>query len=107
MLEAISFAEHITKADLVLTGEGKSDSQTLSGKTPFGIAKVANRNGKPIILISGVIDDESRELLVPLFTELHVVADVTISSKESIDHARYYLRLKTKKVMENYLAYYK
>ncbi|WP_342510144.1 glycerate kinase [Sporosarcina sp. FSL K6-2383] len=104
VLDAISFAEHVTEADLVLTGEGKTDSQTLSGKTPFGVAQVANREEKPIILISGAIDEESRELLAPLFTELHAVADGTISSKESIDHASYYLRLKTKKVMENYLS---
>ena len=104
VLEEISFAEHIADANLILTGEGKTDSQTLSGKTPFGVAEAANREDKPIILISGAIDEESRELLARLFTEIHAVADGTISSKESIDHAGYYLRLKTKEVMENYLA---
>ncbi len=106
VLDAISFAEQLMDADLILTGEGKTDSQTLAGKTPFGIAQVAHREGKPIILISGAVDEDSRELLEPLFAELHAVADGTISSKESIDGAGYYLRLKTKKVMENYLANY-
>lgn len=104
VLDAISFAEHVKGANLVLTGEGKTDSQTLSGKTPFGVAQVTNREDKPIILISGAIDEESRGLLAPLFTELHAVADGTISSKESIDNAGYYLRLKTKEVMGNYLT---
>ena len=45
VLNAISFDEHITDADLVITGEGKTDSQTLSGKTPFGVAKVARGKG--------------------------------------------------------------
>jgi len=40
VLDAISFAEHVKGANLVLTGEGKTDSQTLSGKTPFGVALV-------------------------------------------------------------------
>ncbi|WP_318614443.1 glycerate kinase [Sporosarcina sp. YIM B06819] len=104
VLETMSLAEHLADADLILTGEGKTDSQTLSGKTPFGVAQVANQVDKPIILISGVIDEESREIFAPLFTELHSVAGGTISSKESIDDAGYYLRLTTKKVMENYLA---
>ena len=42
VLEAISFNNHIHDADLILTGEGKTDAQTFSGKTPFGIAEVAN-----------------------------------------------------------------
>ena len=67
VLNAISFDEHLKDADLILTGEGKTDVQTLSGKTPFGIAKVAQREGKPIILISGVIDEKSRECLSSLF----------------------------------------
>ena len=88
---------------LVITGEGKTDSQTLSGKTPFGVAKVAHREGKPVILISGAIDEESRDLLTPVFDELYAVADGTVSPQESIEHASHYLRTKTKMVMENYL----
>lgn len=103
VLDAISFDEYVTDADLVITGEGKTDSQTLSGKTPFGVAKVAQRKGKPVILISGVLDEESRNLLAPMFNELHAVTDGTVSSKESIEHASHYLRAKTKRVMENYL----
>ncbi len=104
VLDAISFDDYVTNADLVITGEGKTDSQTLSGKTPFGVAKVALKKGKPVILISGALDEESRDLLTPLYTELHAIADGTVSSKESIEHASHYLRAKTKKVMEDYLT---
>jgi glycerate kinase len=106
VLNAISFDEHIIDADLVITGEGKTDSQTLSGKTPFGVAKVAHREGKPVILISGAFDEVSRDLLTPIFNELHAVTDGTVSSQESIAYASHYLRAKTKKVMENYLINY-
>ena len=71
----------------LLTGEGKTDSQTLSGKTPFGVAKVAQREGKPIILISGVIDEKGRECISSLFTELHEIADGTVSPEDSIKNA--------------------
>ena len=103
VLNAIAFDEHITDADLVITGEGKTDSQTLSGKTPFGVAKVSHREGKPVILISGAIDEVSRDQLTPIFDELYAVADGTVSPQESIEHASHYLRKKTKLVMENYL----
>uniref|UniRef100_UPI001CCD763C glycerate kinase n=1 Tax=Escherichia coli TaxID=562 RepID=UPI001CCD763C len=49
VLEAIDFEHHVKDADMIITGEGKTDLQTLSGKTPFGIAKVAHREGKPVI----------------------------------------------------------
>lgn len=106
VLNAISFDKQITDADLIITGEGKTDSQTLSGKTPFGVAKMAYKEGKPIILISGAIDQESRDLLAPIFNELHAITDGTVSSQESIAHASHYLRAKTKLVMENYLTNY-
>jgi len=104
VLNAISFDQQITDADLIITGEGKTDLQTLSGKTPFGVAKVARKEGKPIILISGSLDEESRNLLAPMFDELHAITDGTVSAQESIEHASHYLRVKTKLVMENYLS---
>jgi len=106
VLNAISFDKQITDADLIITGEGKTDSQTLSGKTPFGVAKVAHKQGKPIILISGALDYESRDLLAPMFNELHAITDGTVSPQESIERASHYLRVKTKLVMENYLINY-
>jgi len=36
-------------ADLVITGEGRIDSQTIHGKTPFGVARMARRHDKPVI----------------------------------------------------------
>lgn len=104
VLETILFDQQLRDADLIVTGEGKTDRQTLAGKAPFGIAKVAAREGKPIILISGAVDNGSRELLAPLFSELHAIADGSVSAEESMENAEHYLRLKTKEVMENYLT---
>src|SRR5690606_21632512 len=59
VLEAISFQRYVETADLIITGEGRTDSQTLSGKTPFGIAEAAKTGGKPVILISGMVDRRS------------------------------------------------
>ncbi|HKS11650.1 MAG TPA: glycerate kinase [Pseudomonas sp.] len=42
-------------ADLVITGEGRFDAQTLRGKTPFGVARVARRHGAPVVVIAGTL----------------------------------------------------
>ena len=104
VLEAISFNEHIRDAELILTGEGKTDTQTFSGKTPFGIAEIAEREGKPIILISGLVAEETRELLKPLFTEVHTVVGGDVTVEESMNESFLYLKLKTNKVIQDYLT---
>lgn len=45
----------VAAADLVLTGEGRLDSQTASGKAPAGVARLARRHGKPVIALAGSI----------------------------------------------------
>ncbi len=51
--DALHLAEHVAGADLVITGEGRIDSQTVHGKVPVGVAKVAKRYNKPVIGIAG------------------------------------------------------
>jgi glycerate kinase len=55
VLDAIGFDDIIRGADLVITGEGRVDSQTLTGKTPYGIMKRALRQGIPCIAIGGSV----------------------------------------------------
>ncbi|MFT4270385.1 MAG: glycerate kinase [Pantoea sp.] len=51
--EALGLAEQVHDADLVITGEGRIDSQTINGKVPIGVAQVAKRFNKPVIGIAG------------------------------------------------------
>lgn len=51
--DALHLDEHVKDADLVITGEGRIDSQTINGKVPVGVAKVAKRYNKPVIGIAG------------------------------------------------------
>jgi len=103
VLEAVSFAKHVSTADLVITGEGKTDAQTFSGKAPFGVARAARLRGTQVILISGTIDQEIKESLASCFTESHAVADETVSKEESMTNACYYLRIKAKEVIGTYV----
>lgn len=52
--------EHIAKADLVVTGEGQLDGQTVMGKAPIGVAQIAKRHKKPVIAFSGCVRPEAR-----------------------------------------------
>ena len=58
ILDQIDFDEVIEGADLVITGEGCSDYQTLKGKTASGVLERAKRMGIPVALVSGAIRDE-------------------------------------------------
>ncbi|WP_312688800.1 glycerate kinase [Kosakonia sp.] len=51
--DALSLDKHVADADLVITGEGRIDSQTVHGKVPVGVAKVAKRYAIPVIGIAG------------------------------------------------------
>ena len=58
LLDTIHFDSLLQDADLVITGEGSADRQTLMGKLPFGILQRAKRQNVPVMLIAGRIADE-------------------------------------------------
>ncbi|WP_340612084.1 glycerate kinase [Xenorhabdus bharatensis] len=53
VLDTLELEKAIQGADLVITGEGHMDSQTLYGKTPIGVARIANKFGIPVIALVG------------------------------------------------------
>lgn len=53
VIEICNLHQHLENADLILTGEGKTDAQTAYGKVPVGIAKAAKKHNVPVICISG------------------------------------------------------
>lgn len=61
VLDAIGFDSIIKDADLIITGEGKIDSQTLTGKTPYGVLLRAKCQGIPVVAIGGSVQLEPEE----------------------------------------------
>lgn len=57
ILDALNFEQVVCGADLIITGEGKLDRQTMMGKTPAGVLDVARRQGIPVIAIGGSVED--------------------------------------------------
>lgn len=56
ILDAISFDEKIAEVDLLITGEGRFDAQSLSGKAPMGILAHAQQKKIPTLLVAGQVD---------------------------------------------------
>ena len=62
LLDAIRFDDLLQDTDLVITGEGSADRQTLMGKLPYGILQRTQKQGVPVMLIAGRIADEQQLL---------------------------------------------
>lgn len=62
VVEATGLREKTSGADLVITGEGRIDFQTLYGKTPMGVARVAAEYGVPVAVLAGSVADDARGL---------------------------------------------
>lgn len=59
ILEQTRLEEYIKDADLVITGEGRLDSQTVMGKAPSGVADLAKKYGKKVIAFSGCVTEDA------------------------------------------------
>ncbi len=57
VLEETEIENDIKDADIVVTGEGRLDSQTVMGKAPIGVARLAKKHGKKVIAFSGCVTD--------------------------------------------------
>ncbi|MEC6797843.1 glycerate kinase [Photobacterium sp. S4TG1] len=58
VIDAVNLGNIVQDADLVITGEGRIDSQTIHGKTPIGVARTAKKYHKPVIGIAGCLSQD-------------------------------------------------
>lgn len=88
--EAVGLESKMKDADLVITGEGSLDRQTLEGKTPAGVARLARKLGKPVFAIVGraSVDRELSEI----FDGIYQNARPGMSQQENMKHAAELLR---------------
>lgn len=59
VLEETKLESYVRDADLVVTGEGRLDGQTVMGKAPIGVAHIAKKYGKRVIAFSGCVTDDA------------------------------------------------
>jgi len=85
--EIVNLEEHVKQCDLIITGEGKIDSQTAYGKTPAGVAGVAVRYNKPVIEFAGTLGEGYEKLYESGFSAIIPIAGGPISLEESMRSA--------------------
>ncbi len=86
--------QKIIDADLIITGEGKTDAQTLMGKLPHKICNLAKKHNKKVVVISGAIDG------VELGDKMISLVDENIDTQTAINNAKEILVEKSKTILQ-------
>ncbi len=76
VLEVVGFSSALEGADLVVTGEGSLDEQSLSGKAPVGVARAAARAGVPVVALVGRLEVGPEQLQGVGIGEAHALLDI-------------------------------
>jgi glycerate kinase len=92
--EAVSLESKMKYADVVITGEGSLDRQTLEGKTPAGVARLARKLGKKVFAIVG--RNKGDRQVDELFDEVYQLARPDMSETEQMKQAGELLREKAR-----------
>lgn len=93
--ELVGLDEELTDADLIITGEGKSDRQTIHGKVPYYIAKQAKNKNVPCLLLSGSLGDGMDELS-EFFTSCHSILQEPVTLERALQNAEHNLYVTSK-----------
>jgi glycerate 2-kinase len=97
--EAVGLESKMKDADVVITGEGSLDRQTLEGKTPAGVARLARKLGKKVFAIVG--RDKGDRQVGELFDGVYQLARPDMSEKEQMKHAGELLREKAQELAKS------
>lgn len=94
ILRHSGFVNWLPEADLVITGEGQIDSQTLGGKGPLGVARLAKEHGVPTIAIVGGLNADDKELhdagiqaVLPIVTKPMPLEEAIANAAELVERA--------------------
>lgn len=87
VIDITGMEDKIKASDLVITGEGNTDFQTAFGKAPLGVAKLAKKYNKPVIVLSGGLGDNYKSLYDIGVTSLFSIIDKPTSLEYSMEHA--------------------
>jgi glycerate 2-kinase len=104
ILVLIDFEQRIAGADLVVTGEGSLDEQSLSGKAPIGVARAAARAGIPVVAVAGRLQLSPPRLHEAGISAAYALTDLEPDPDRCIANARPLLHRVGAKVAKEWLA---
>ena len=87
VLDAVDLKTLVQDADLVITGEGRIDGQSVYGKTPVGVARIAAQQGVPVIALAGSLGPDAEAVLECGIQALFSVVNGPCSLEEALASA--------------------
>lgn len=104
ILKLVKIERSIKSADLVITGEGKIDSQTISGKAPIGIAKIAKKYNKPVFAVVGSSDSDTKVLFEKGIDGIFDIIYKPMTLEESIENTEELVKIAARNAMNIYIT---
>ncbi|ELQ6020016.1 glycerate kinase [Cronobacter turicensis] len=98
VIESLGLAQAVRDADLVITGEGRLDSQSIHGKTPIGVARVAKQFQRPVVAIAGSLTPDYHIVHEHGIDAAFSVIDRIVTLQEALDDAERNLRVAARNV---------
>ncbi|HHF5008211.1 TPA: glycerate kinase [Haemophilus influenzae] len=91
VLDRLRLIDYVKDADVVITGEGRIDAQSIMGKTPIGVARTAKQFNKPVIAIAGclredydVVFDHGIDAVFPIIHQLGDLSDILKQGEQNL-----------------------
>ncbi len=104
VLDTLKIDQYLTGCDLVITGEGKLDGQSIHGKAPLGIARRAKRYNIPVIALAGKLESDLEPFHREGLTACFAIADGPLTLEESMAKAPQLLESKTAELIRLWQA---
>jgi glycerate kinase len=104
ILDLIDFDAKVVGADLVVTGEGSLDEQSLAGKAPIGVARAAAKAGVPVIAVAGRLQLSQQRLQEAGISAAYPLSDLEPNPARSIANAASLLRQLGGHIARDWLA---
>lgn len=98
VIETLRLEDAVRDADLVITGEGRLDSQSIRGKTPIGVARVAKRYGLPVIGIAGSLAQDHQVVYQHGIDAAFSVIDRIVTLEQALADAAHNLQVTARNV---------
>ncbi|MGE4570039.1 MAG: glycerate kinase [Gammaproteobacteria bacterium] len=103
VLDALNFESHLENADLLITGEGRIDSQSLHGKAPIGIAKRAKQHQCLVFVIAGSVEGDVGLIKAQGIDAVYGVVSDNITLEEALTEPSKHLTSVSRKVAQGRL----
>ena len=102
LAELSHLEEEIAASDLIVTAEGRIDGQSLEGKLPVGVAKLAKKHHKPVVVLAGGIGEHLDPLYSQGIDAIFSIQDKPCTLEESMNKAAKLLESTTQRVFRLY-----